>query len=260
MSWVFVAGTVLTVAGTGMSIAANDEANSAMHKARDAEQARQQALTDQRQKIFDQSLEKSSVDNADQQITAGAQRRENAYTTATAPSGVAQSAQGTPVAVQASPGASDVGASARAGAKLATSAWSRMVGGAQAKLGGVGDWNQQQGIKNTRASQDLALNANKARGSLSVNQYEIEHASHAGDDLRDVGMVASALGSIGMMYGAGAAGMASNAAQAGTTAAQVGSAAGETAEIGGAAAASSSPNFAAALAGAGLQTPRQRMF
>ena len=234
MSWVFVAGTVLTVAGTGASIAANQEADSAMHKARDAETARQAEFTKQRQATFDQSLKQSGPDTDDQQITAGVQRRENAYTTATAPTGVAQSAQGTPVAVQGSPGGSDVGASARAGAKLATSAWSRMVGGAQARLGAAGDWGQQQSIKNARASQELALNANKAQGSLAVNNYEVEHASHAGDALRDIGMVASALGSIGMAGGAAGLGTAAGAAAApATTATQVGSAAGEAAEAAG---------------------------
>lgn len=70
MSWIFVAGTVLTVAGTGAQIAANSEADSAVHSARDAEAQRQEKLTKQRQGLFDQSVKDASAKNAQETIGA----------------------------------------------------------------------------------------------------------------------------------------------------------------------------------------------
>lgn len=260
MSWIFVAGTVLTVAGTGAQIAANSEADSAVHSARDAEAQRQEKLTKQRQGLFDQSVKDASAKNAQETIGAKTAARENAYEQATVPTGVAAgvapSAQGTPVAVQGNGGLPDGGAAARSGAKLAQSAWSRLVSGGQAEMGATGDWAQQRNIENRQTSQDLALNQDKARGSLAVNQYEVEQAAKAGDGLRDIGMVASALGSIGM--GVGAAGLGAAAAPA-TSATQVGSAAGETAEAAGAAGATTmAPSFWSSLAGAGTGLGRRR--
>jgi hypothetical protein len=249
MSWLFVAGTVLTVVGTGASIAANEAQDSAVHNARNDERMRQEKLSKQRQKTFDNSLNESGVDTAQKDLNTGTGAREALYAQA---GNAPQGATATPALQQSTTvsGGAPTQQSLQT-SKEATNAWSKLVGGSEAKLGAYGDWTQNQQIKNNRAAQDLAINANKSRGSLSVNQFEIEHASHAGDNLRDWGTVASALGSIGMM--GGAAGLAGTANSAiGTSAAQVGSATGEAAEAaGGAGATMAAPNAWASL-GTGL--------
>lgn len=192
-------GLAATAAGTGMSIAGNEESKAAMERARGDELQRQQQFRKEGQKRFDASMKEAGADRAKEDIEKAADTRQAAYQQ------MAQAPQGV-TAPNVAPQGDRVVASPESGAQqraeAANNAWSNLTSRAQAKLGAVGDWGLQRNIENKRANQDLALIANKSRGSLNVLPFEMDKASHEGDTLRTLGTVATALGSIGMMAGA----------------------------------------------------------
>lgn len=228
-----VAGMALSLAGTGASIAGNQEAQGAMDSAREAEMQRQQGYQKQGAKRLAQSLQESTAPRNSKVLNQEADARNAAYQ---------QLQQSAPMAVSATPPTPNrtvttntPAGEAAARSSTATNAWTRLANESASKNAAYGDWGLQRGIEQGRAAQEQEVINNKARGSLSVLPIEMEQASHAGDAMQTVGTVASALGSIGMMYGATvptvAATEAAPATGAGAGAAAAGSGAGLTSSL-----------------------------
>lgn len=188
-----VAGLALSAAGTGMQMAGASRARREMQGAQDAEAARQRRYDEQAQATYAQSLAKSDRGTAEAETATGAQRRERAYANV-----AAHQAAGGLAQPQVTRTGTAGAAAARTGATVrsAGNAWSRLVGGAQARLGGADDWGLQQQIRNRRASEDLAITGSNARRSAGLLGNEMQVARHAGDGLRAWGQLTSALGSL----------------------------------------------------------------
>ena len=90
----------------------------------------------------------------------------------------------------------------------ASNAWSRLVGGAQARLGAGDDWGLDQNIRNARTRSDLAVTGSQARSSASLLGNEMNIAAHRGDGLNAWGQLAGALGSLAGAYAATGTGAA----------------------------------------------------
>ena len=208
-----VAGLALSAAGTGMQMAGASKAKGAMNDAQTAELLRQRGYQKEADAAFQQNLATSKRDTADTEQQAGAERRKAEYgKIAATGAGVAAPIQ------QASAGNatpnSAAGAAARNKATVTASsnAWSKLVGDARAKLGGGDDWQLNQGIRNTRTNQDLAIASGNARSSANILPAEMQDASHAGDGLKGWGQLVGALGAVTGAYGATAAGAGASAA------------------------------------------------
>lgn len=194
-----VAGLALSAAGTGMQLAGASKARREMQSKQDAEAARQRRYDEQAQATYQQSLEKSDRATADTETAGGAQRRQQAYANIQAHQAAGGMAQPR-VTTTGSTGAA--AARTNANVRSAGNAWSRLVGGAQSRLGGADDWGLQQQIRNRRAAQDLALTGSNARRSASLLNNEMAIASHAGDGLNAWGKLTGALGSLAGAYAA----------------------------------------------------------
>lgn len=207
-----LAAAAATAAGTGMQMAGAAQARGAMNDARAAELSRQKRYQDEASAEFSKSLKKSDRATADEQMQAGADRRSAAYQ-ALAASPVGQPLPTRPGSDGAVTDTGTAGAAARtkANATATANAWSRLVGGAQARLGGGEDWQLEQGIKNAEANRNLAITSSNARGSANILPWEMEEASHAGDGLKGWGQLVSALGSVAGIGAATAPGSASGA-------------------------------------------------
>jgi len=200
-----LAGLAASAAGTGMQMAGARKSRKAMEATRAAELARQKKYQEQAGKTFEASLSKSTRANADAAMAEGANRRTSAYDRIAAgnqPTALNQVTTNRTVL----PGPTTANRSAEA--------WSQLVGGNQAKLGGTADWQLGQGIKDTRASQDLAVISDNARGSARILPSELEAASHKGDSLSGWGQLLQAAGAVaGMAAPAGSAGGGLSAGQ-----------------------------------------------
>ena len=188
----------LAVAGTGMQMAGARKARKEMNQTRDAEMARQKGYQREAQQTFNDSLAKSGRDVAATTMENAAQRRVANYNR------MERSGGGSPMVVARSNHTVGTTPQSASGA-----AWSRAVAGNQAKLGATGDWQMQQGIKDTRAGQALQITADNARGSARLLPMELDEASHAGDELSGWGQILSAVGQV--------AGSASMGGKAGLT-------------------------------------------
>lgn len=194
---ILLASVAASLAGTGASIAGAEKSANERQAAANAELRRQSELQQRGAERVNQSLAQSTRENADQQIQQGAGRREALYQRVggLAAPNVAPTGNVTATSA-ASPAAS------RAQGNALAQAWSRIVAPAQARLGGGSDWGLQQDVKNRRATEDLMVLGDSARGSSRVNQFELQDAAHAGDSLGALGAVLSSLGSVGGAYAA----------------------------------------------------------
>lgn len=207
-----LAAVAATAAGTGMQMAGAAQSRSAMNQAQAAEMARQKRYQQQADASFQQSLKGADRGTADAQMTAGAERRTAAYDKlAAVPVGQPLPTR-PPTALPTATGTAAAAARTRANATATANAWSKLVGGAQARLGGADDWQLEQGIKNTGTNRDLAIIGSNARGSANILPLEMEQASHAGDGLAGWGQVLSALGSVAGLAGATAPAAGASAA------------------------------------------------
>lgn len=142
--------------------------------------------------VFQSSLAKSGVDTAQQDIEAGAQKRQAGYDALSA------SSPGAPMPVTATGNrtVADV-AKDRTSVVNAGNAWNKLMGRAQAKLGGYGDWRLKQDIKDTRTNQTLSRISTDARSDWqNVVPSQMQYASTKGDPTRMWGSLMSAAGNV----------------------------------------------------------------
>lgn len=203
-----LAGLALAVVGTGLSMAGAARARSAMNKTRSAYAAKTAELDRQSDEIFKKSLAKSRPQDAQEALQKGEADRVNAWE--------ALQQASTPIA-SALPASGTTDTATGKNAKRAGSAaatWNQLNAKAAAKQGAYGDWQTQQALKDSDASQQLSVVNNFARGNAAILPGQLESASHAGDGLSAWGSIVSSLGSIA---GAMKAPVGASAMPAGTT-------------------------------------------
>jgi hypothetical protein len=183
-----LAFAALTLTGAGLSIAGNMKAQSAMKSARAAAAAREDALQQRSEKIFSESLKKSTPQAAQDALAAGEAGRTNAWRD------LNNATQPIASALPATTSTATNSASKREGGAAQT--WAALNAGNAAKVNAYGDWENQQNIKNAGASQDLSLVDNFARGDARTAATELAVARHAGDALNGWGNIVGLLGSV----------------------------------------------------------------
>lgn len=160
--------------------------------------ARNQTRQAEADAIFQSSLSKSGVDTANADITAGAEKRQAGYDE------LAQTSPGAPMPITATGNrtVSDV-AKDKTSVVNAGNAWNKLMGRAQAKLGGYGDWRLKQDVKDTRANQEISRVSTDARSDwANVVPSQMQYAATKGDPAR---MWGSLMGAAGNVLGMGAA-------------------------------------------------------
>lgn len=204
--WLALISLAASGAGTGMQMAAQEKARKAQEEARQAELNRQAQFKAEAEKVSAKSISESTANKAQADIEAAAEDRAAAYRAITGK--LAQTAPGAtnPAAASKQPVAASgpalVGGaqpSAVAARNMAANAaaWNRILGGAQARGGGYGDWSLARNIAAQRAGNQLSAIGGMARGSADVLGAELDDASHAGDSLAAAGAGLSLAGSIG---------------------------------------------------------------
>lgn len=197
MSWIATAiGLGLTAAGTGMQIAGGEEAAGAMKKTRSEYAAKQRASDEQATNLWKQMADKSTVEQANKDQQTGEQAR------ATNTEAIRQSSLGSGAALPTNAPTTYRVAGADTGGQRAN-AWSKLVGGAQNKLGGYDDAAGQQARRSADTSQRIGVVNNFAHGNANLLPIELDVASHKGDAMKGWGQLVSALGAMTSM-GAGA--------------------------------------------------------
>jgi len=159
---------------------------------------------------FKSNLSKSGADTADAEIEQGAERRTAAYDkldSASSPSRIPTQANKMVASPSAAPGAKGKAV------KNAGSVWTKLLGTAQAKLGGRADWQLKQNVRDQRTTQNLNRITNFAQGDLNnVVPVELTAAAQKGDAYKGWGSLLSAAGTL-----AGTAGALGGGAPAGGT-------------------------------------------
>jgi len=159
------------VGGLMQSVAAT-MAKHAQEKEFAREIQRQQRYRNEAFNVFQPAVQQGGVETARQEIAAGAQNRNNAY------SQVGQSQFG----IGGGPTARD-------------KASYGLLGQNRAQLGGYSDWALNRMIANIRTQDELNRISNFAGGQAQVFPAMMEQAGHSGDQLAFWGALISSLGS-----------------------------------------------------------------
>lgn len=190
-----VIGLALSAAGTAASMSAQSKAQKAQDAARAAELYRQSQYSKRAGALVNQQIEDSSAAKAKPAIDAAADSRAANYNRITA-----QVQQQPARAITKTVSAPFATSTAQQSA-LATQ-WNKIIGGAQARIGGQQDWGLARNIAQQRAAGDISLIGRNARGSAGVSSAEQQDASHAGDGLATVGTLLNGAGKVASAYGA----------------------------------------------------------
>lgn len=194
-------GLLGSVAGTGMQIAGNQEDQSALANARALEQKQQSVFQQKAAGLVNQSLPQSSEPVEQNQINQGGQNRYNAFKALqssvvplvapnTAP------ATGNKVVTDSPTGAATARSNASGGA------FSDLQARSQGQLGGIGDMQNEQNIKNSGVMGQLGEIGTAAGDQASIYPIEQQVALTQGDRLNGWGSLLSSLGSLAMLGGA----------------------------------------------------------
>lgn len=186
-----------SAAGTGLQMAGAEQSRRSMQKAQDAETARQKQYQQRAEATFQQSLKKSTPEAAANTMTQAATNRTGAYDRL-----AVNSVNLAPAGAQPVTGSMGAAQRTATATNAAGNAWSRLVGGAQARLGAQDDWGLDQAIKNSRTREDLAITGSQSRASANLLGNEMNIAAHKGDGLNAWGQLAGALGSLAGAYAA----------------------------------------------------------
>ncbi len=81
----------------------------------------------------------------------------------------------------------------------ASNAWQNLMAGAQAREGGMSDWENQQGVKNALTMGKLGAIGTQASDAASIYPIEQQVAMQKGDPLNGWGSLLSMLGGLSMM-------------------------------------------------------------
>lgn len=191
-----LAALAVSAAGAGAQMAGQSQAQSARDRAQLAEMNRQREYRRQAAAVADQSISESGRSTADPAIERGATDRAAAFnaivsrgqaplTGNTVNRIVPNTTQTTTQPMTAS-----------------AAAWNRILGGAQARLGGYSDWGLARNIAAKRAGQKLDTIGTNARASADILAADLQDANHAGDGLMTAGSILGTVGSLGGLYGA----------------------------------------------------------
>jgi hypothetical protein len=234
-----------------MSMAAQEQGRSEQRKVQRAESERQSSYQDEARKEFAVSEQGAGLDSQANQLMREQGERAGAYEKATTG---AQALPVLPTSSTSMDGNKVIGGE-MADALSRAKRYNTQQGNAQSRLAGYGDLNLNNAIQNSRQMQKMNLIGNLSQGSARVLPYELQSASHKGDNLMQLGQLVSALG---MVTGAaGAAGAFSGAgASAGAGAGGVGQAANT---VGGAGTMASSSPFLTSGASIG-RAPTSSLF
>lgn len=193
----FLVGLGLAAAGTGLEMAGAKKAQGAENDQVAQELLRQKGYQQQATGVFNQSAGQSTSENAQKQMADSAQGSQSQYA----------QLQASPLNQQsASIAAQDPVTQAR------TQALIGQANTVQARLGGYGQWETNQQVKNLLAANQLGIIGGNAAQSARINPYEVQQASHAGDTMAGIGKL---LGLAGSAVGAGGglwSGLATSAA------------------------------------------------
>lgn len=195
-------GLALTAAGTAASAAGQKRAQKAMDGAREAERIRQKGFEDRSVAVSDASIAGAEKANQDQ-FEAGALAKRKADAEA------ATAEVRAPIEVAGQNLAGDQSANVLIDTERAAQGsralnFANQQGGAKAKILSFSDLNFNNAINNARALQDQNLIANAAKGSAALLPGDLEAASRKGQNLRTLGTLLQAAGTItGIGAGAG---------------------------------------------------------
>ena len=196
---------LLMAAGQGMNYAGQRKAADAQANVWANYRKRNQAREAEAAKTFENNLSKSGADTAQVEMDKGAQQRENVYAKLdSVMGGQALPTTGENTSVK-TPTQSN-----RMALKNAGSAWNKLLGKAEAKLGSLSDWQVAQAQRNNRTEQELNRVTQESKGDLNnVVPVEQARAARSGDALAGWGTLLSAAGMLtgvsGALKGAGGA-------------------------------------------------------
>lgn len=194
-----IIAAALAAAGTGLQIAASNKAASKMNEANQAELLRQKQYQARATQVANQSISDSSPQNAWQKLEMGEKKRTEAYSRLGAQDlGTVQPNTAQPNSVVNNPAAQRF----QRGSEGVANAWSRVVGGGQARLGAGEDWGLDQRIRNQETNSKLQRIGSDARVSAGILPTEIDAASHSADAMAGWGKLVSSLSSVIGLYGA----------------------------------------------------------
>jgi len=183
------ASYVATALGTAASYEGNQQTKSAMSKVQAAEAERQRNFRKEASSLFDQSLGDQTAEAVNAADAKAVKARQD--------EALAAQAQGV-----ATPTASSYGekskivsdeSNVRASAGKAAAG---MEGKAKAVMAGFGDATQQRGFKNARMLVDQGTIANRMAGSASASGAELDYATHAGDQWKNIGAGLNTIGTL----------------------------------------------------------------
>lgn len=193
-------GLALSATGAGVGMYAQNKAQRAQDAARASELYRQAQYSKKAGAVVDQEIDAGSSTKALPAIDEAATARAAAYNRITARAQPAREITKTVT--------SPYGAAVAQQSSLADQ-WNKILGGAQARMGGFQDWGLDRNIAQQRAAADISLIGRNARGSASVSAAEQQDASRAGDGLAMAGTLLDSAGKVVSAYGATQAGPAS---------------------------------------------------
>ena len=191
-----IAGLALTAAGTGANMYANNQVRGKMNDLTNQELARNQGFEQKAQGVFNNSLQQSTPQAANQQIGQGQQQL----------AGLIQNAQQVPLS-SSMPNFGNVNTMAE-GAKTA------MSNKAASDLGGYSNYTLQQRLKDQQVGSQLGVIGSEAQGWANVLPAQLQQAQGSQQGLQALGALLSSAGLLTGLSGWGSAPTAGvNAAQ-----------------------------------------------
>lgn len=191
------ASLVATGLGTAAQAKAASQTRKAMNNVQAAESLRQKKMRDEADALFNESLGSETQANTIKAEDKAIADRQAAATAAQATGSAADigSSYGNKSQVVA-----DESRVRSASGKAASS----MEAAAKAKLAGFGDAAQLNAIKNARMRLGQGIIAGNMAGSAAASGAELDFASRAGDNMKNIGSALSTIGTLsGMAAGAG---------------------------------------------------------
>lgn len=176
------AGLGASAAGAGLQYAGQQQSKNAMNNAVGAELARQQQYSNQAHNVFNQSLNQSTPQAAQQQLGQGQQQAQS----------LISRAQQVPLSYSL-PSFGDV----NTGQQQTRQSLSNQ---AASQLQGYGTYGLEQYLKDLQARNQLGVINNEAGSSAQVMPYEIQAASQRGAPLEAIGGLLGSLGGLGSIY------------------------------------------------------------
>ncbi len=184
-------------AGTAAKYAAADKSSKAMSAVQRLEAERQERLDKEAEALLANSTEENTRMSVDTQLDENKNKRLAAMNAAVdaIPVGDAVSRLG-------ESGKNRLVQAETASKSAEADAVNKSTGSAMASMGSLADTNLNLGISNARGLQNISKVGNFKRGSGQVANIENESASHAGDNLSQIGDILNALAVVSGGYAA----------------------------------------------------------